>query len=357
MGDSYPVIRLAAIQAASVFLDRQASVARAAELIREAGKAGAEFIVFPEGFIPAHPIWYQYHPAMSPEATGLSVELFANAVEVPGPHLAAIAEAARAAGAFVVVGVCERTPGRTGTLYNTQVYFGPDGEYLGKHQKLVPTVTERLVHGPGSAATFGARPSRYGQVSSLICGENSNPLAVFALIAEGTQVHGMSWPPTFGPTGQPIRARVQNAAIAFAQMAKTFVVAACGVVDEATISALDITDEHAAFLRSPNATGGSVIVSPTAEVMAQASDDGGEQIVLAEADLKTAVRAKFVADVAGHYNRPDVFSLRVDRTDRKLYDVIGDIEHRVHSPERIGDEQEGLDEAGIGISAPPLRGT
>ncbi|WP_396657659.1 carbon-nitrogen hydrolase family protein [Microbacterium sp.] len=325
MGDRNPVVRLAAVQAASVFLDREASVQRAAELVREAGRQGAEIIVFPEGFVPAHPIWYQYHPAMGPLATGLSAELFRNAVEVPGPHLDPVGAAAKDAGAYVVLGVCERAAGTHGTLYNTQVYFGPDGDYLGKHQKLVPTVTERLVHGPGSAATFGARASRFGQISSLICGENSNPLAVFALIAENTRIHTMSWPPTFGPGGQPIRARVENAAIAFAQMAKCFVVAACGVVDEETISALSVTDDQAAFLRSPQATGGSVIVAPTAEVIARATDEDGDQIVVADADLGSAIRAKFVADMAGHYNRPDVFTLRVDRTQRRLYEPVGDI--------------------------------
>jgi aliphatic nitrilase len=251
----------------------------------------------------------------------LAVQLFANAVEVPGPHLAPVRQAARDVGAYVVLGVCERAQGTTGTLYNTQVYIGPDGEYLGKHQKLVPTVTERLVHGPGSGSTFGALPTRFGHVSSLICGENSNPLAVFALIAEGTRIHGMSWPPTFGPAGQSIRPRVENAAVAFAQMAKSFVVAACGVVDEATITRLAVTDEQAAFLRSAQSTGSSVIVAPNAEIIARADDAPGDQVVIADADVLSAVRAKFVADVAGHYNRPDVFSLRVDRTDRRVYEV------------------------------------
>lgn len=332
MGDTYPIVRLAAVQAASVFLDREASVDKAAQLVRDAGRRGAEFIVFPEGFIPAHPIWYQYHPAMSEFSREAGVALFSNAVEVPGPHLAPVARAARDAGAYVILGVCERIAGTMGSLYNTQVYFGPDGEYLGKHQKLVPTVTERLVHGPGSGATFGALPTRFGQVSSLICGENSNPLAVFALIAEGSRIHGMSWPATFGPAGQSIRPRVENAAVAFAQMAKSFVVAACGVVDEATIAALEVTDEQAAFLRSAQATGASVIVGPDADIIARADDEGGDQLVVAEADLLGAVRAKFVADLAGHYNRPDVFSLHVDRSERKLYDVT--------APEPPGEEEE-----------------
>src|SRR5712664_2856792 len=104
MGDKYPIVKVAAVQAASVFLDREGSTEKACRLIREAGRNGARGIAFPEGFIPAHPVWYHHHAATSTIANRLSVELFKNAVEIPGPQVDALAAAAREAGAYVVIG-------------------------------------------------------------------------------------------------------------------------------------------------------------------------------------------------------------------------------------------------------------
>ena len=121
MGDAYQVVKVAAVQAASVFLDREGSTEKACRLIREAGGAGARVIGFPEGFIPAHPIWYHHQPATSAVANRLAVELFKNAVEIPGPEIAALGAAARDARAYVAIGVCEKLPNTIGTLFNTQL--------------------------------------------------------------------------------------------------------------------------------------------------------------------------------------------------------------------------------------------
>jgi aliphatic nitrilase len=208
MGDSYATIRAAAVQATPVFLDRESTIAKACSLIREAGRAGARFIVFPEGFVPSHPIWFNFHVAGGKLATDMNVELFKNAVEVPSQAIDRVCRAAREANAYVVLGVCEKLPNTIGTLFNTQVFIGPSGDYLGKHQKLMPTSTERLVHSNGTAETFGAVQTDFGPVSGLICGENSNPLAIFALAAEGSRVHAMSWPNHLGRSA--MRPRVQN---------------------------------------------------------------------------------------------------------------------------------------------------
>src|SRR3954470_23751230 len=146
MGDRYPAVKVAAVQAASVFLDREGSTAKACALIREAGKNGARVIGFPEGFIPAHPLWYHHHSATGAISNRFATDLFKNAVEIPGPESEALAAAARDAGAYVVVGACEKIPGTIGTMFNTQIYFGPDGTLIGKHQKIMPTLGERLVH-------------------------------------------------------------------------------------------------------------------------------------------------------------------------------------------------------------------
>jgi aliphatic nitrilase len=322
MGDSYPKIKVAAVQAASVFLDREGSVEKACRLIREAGANGARVIGFPEGFIPAHPVWYHHHAASGAIANRLAVELFKNSVEIPGPETDALCEAARSVNAYVVIGVCEKIPQTMGTMFNTQLYIGPDGTLIRKHQKIMPTVGERLVHTGGHGDTFGAFASEFGPMSGLICGENSNPLAVFALIAEGTRVHVMSWPNHFPTSGDPLRNRVAIDSQAFAQMSKAFVISACGTVDERMIEMLQAGPEGEKFLRDPNCCGGSMIVDPLSRIIA--GPMGAEEgILYAECNLDLSIQMKLRHDFAGHYNRPDIFHLHINRAAPQLYSVHG----------------------------------
>ncbi|MFN7085646.1 MAG: carbon-nitrogen hydrolase family protein [Burkholderiales bacterium] len=322
MGDEYPVVKVAAVQAASVFLDREGSTAKACRLIREAGKNGARIIAFPEGFIPTHPVWYHHHPATGAIANRLAVELFKNAVEIPGPQIEALCAAAREARAYVVMGVCEKLPQTLGTMFNTQVWIGPDGGLLGKHQKIMPTVGERLVHTGGFGDTFGAFQTEFGPASGLICGENSNPLAVFALTAEGTRLHVMSWPNHFPVSGDPMRNRVAVDSQAFAQMSKAWVISACGTVDEDMIRQLEVGAEGEKFLRNPDCCGGSVIVAPNSRIVA--GPLGAEEgILYAECNLELGINMKLRHDFAGHYNRPDIFQLHVNRSAPRIYTVYG----------------------------------
>ncbi len=336
MGDKYPVVKVAAVQAASVFLDREGSTEKACRLIREAGSNGARVIGFPEGFIPAHPVWYHHHVATGAIANKLAVELFKNSVEIPGAEIDALCRAARDADAYVVMGVCEKLPRTIGTMFNTQVYIGPDGKLIGKHQKIMPTVGERLVHMGGFGDTFGAFQSEFGPMSGLICGENSNPLAVFALTAEGTRIHVMSWPNHFPTSGDPMRNRVSVDSQAFAQMSKAFVISTCGTVDEGMIRALKAGPEAEKFLRNPDCCGGSVIVAPNSRILA--GPMGAEEgILYAECNLEIGIRMKLRHDFAGHYNRPDIFRLEINRGLPKLYTVHGSNEapalakHEVHA--------------------------
>ncbi len=323
MGDSYPVVKVAAVQAASVFLDREGSTEKACSLIREAGREGAELIAFPEGFIPGHPVWYHHHPATGKVSNRLAVELFKNSVEIPGPQIDALRAAARDAHAYVVMGVCEKLPNTLGTMFNTQLWFGPDGTLIGKHQKITPTVGERLVHTGGFGDTFGAFQTRFGPASGLICGENSNPLAVFGLTAEATRIHVMSWPNHFPTSGDPMRNRVMVDSQAFAQMSKAYIVSACGTVDDDMISKLQVGPEGQEFLRNPDFCGGSVVVAPNSHVIAgpMGSEEG---ILYAECNLEAGIIMKLRHDFAGHYNRPDIFQLNVNRTAPQLYRVYED---------------------------------
>lgn len=312
MGDNYPTIKAAAVQAASVFLDREGSTAKACDLIREAGSGGARLIAFPEGFIPAHPIWFHFHPASGRIATELSVELFKNAVEIPGPEIQQLQRAAAEANAYVVIGVCEKLPNTFGTLYNSQVFIGPGGELLGKHQKLMPTVGERLVHTGGHGDTLSAFQTDFGPASALICGENSNPLAIFALTAQYPLIHVQSWPNHFPTFGDPLRTRVMIDSQAFAQMSKAWVVAACGTVDDQTIDKLELTRDQEDVIRNPDFCGGSVIVNPMSQVVA-GPIGAGEELLYADCDLELGIRMKLRHDFAGHYNRADVFQLQLNR--------------------------------------------
>jgi aliphatic nitrilase len=324
MGDTYGVVKVAAVQAASVFLDREGSTEKACRLIREAGKNGARVIGLPEGFIPAHPVWYHHHAATGAVANRLAVELFKNSVEIPGSETAALCDAARDANAYVVIGVCEKLPDTTGTMFNSQLYIGPDGTLIRKHQKIMPTVGERLVHMGGYGDTFGAFASEFGPMSGLICGENSNPLAVFALIAEGTRIHVMSWPNHFPTSGDPLRNRVAIDSQAFAQMSKAFVISACGTVDDHMIEILQADPVGEEFLRNPDCCGGSLIVDPLSRVIA--GPMGAEEgILYAECDLELSIRTKLRHDFAGHYNRPDIFQLHVNRAAPELYRVHNDL--------------------------------
>jgi aliphatic nitrilase len=246
--------------------------------------------------------------------------LFKNSVEIPGPEIDALCAAAREVNAYVVIGVCEKMPHTMGTMFNSQVYIGPDGSFIRKHQKIMPTVGERLVHSGGHGDTFGAFPSEFGPMSGLICGENSNPLAVFALTAEGTRIHVMSWPNHFPTSGDPMRNRVSVDSQAFAQMSKAFVISACGTIDDRMIEMLEAGPAAEKILRSADCCGGSVIVGPNSRILAgpMGIEEG---ILYAECNLDLAIQMKLRHDFAGHYNRPDIFQLHINRGTPNIYKV------------------------------------
>ena len=313
MSDSYPKLKVAAIQAASVFLNREATVDKACRLIKEAGTQGADVAAFPESFIPGHPLWYHFHPATSPLSIKLATELFKNSVEIPSPATDALCDAAKQAGCYVVMGICERRPGTFGTMYNSQIFIDRNGEILGKHQKITPTVGERLVHTGGYGDTLHAYPTDFGKLSGLICGENSNPLAMFTLIAEGTILHVASWP-NHGAASHLSRAdRATSSGRAFAMMSKAYVINVGCPVTEEMADMYAANDDDRAFLLNPKLSGGSSIIDPRSVVIA--GPMGNEEgILYADIDLENCVREKITHDLAGHYNRADIFNLHINRT-------------------------------------------
>ena len=310
MGDALKKVRLAAVQAAPVILDREATVEKTCGMIREAGANGAALIGFPEGFIPAHPSWYTVRPATGKTSLGLAKRLFQNAVVIPSDATERLGAACREAGITAVIGVCEKRPGTTGTMFNTQLYIGPDGRILGKHQKLVATVGERLVHTGGWGDTLKAYPAPFGAVSGLICGENSNPLAAYVMMSMHPVVHVAAWPAFFSPA-QVMADSIMAVTRGLAYSMGCFVVNATGVVDDATIEAYEPAPEERAFLEKVKGRGHASVIAPSGQVVAGPLD-GGEGILYADVDLNDVLIPKLMHDFTGHYNRFDIFSLQVN---------------------------------------------
>jgi predicted amidohydrolase len=189
MSDTLPVFKAAAVQASPIFLNREASVDKACALIAEAAKNDAQLIVLPETFIPGGPYWAWHLPMR--ECGKFSAELFQNAVDIPSDTTVRLGEAARKANAYVVIGVNERD-GKS--LYNTLLYFGPDGRIIGKHRKFKPTGPEKLVWGDGDGSTHKVYDTAVGKLGGLICGEHTMALPGYTLAAMGEQVHVSRWP-------------------------------------------------------------------------------------------------------------------------------------------------------------------
>src|SRR5829696_1198521 len=175
---SQPKVKVAAVQAAPVFLDLEASLQKALTLIEKAAAEGAGLVVFPEAFLPAWPAWVD--EVLPGEDAAFHLRLLEQSVVVPGPVTERLGAAAQAAGVHLVMGVNEREA-NGGTVYNTILYLGADGRLLGRHRKLVPTHAERLVWGMGDGSDLDVHQTTVGRVGGLICWENYMPLARFTL--------------------------------------------------------------------------------------------------------------------------------------------------------------------------------
>ncbi|MBV9893654.1 MAG: carbon-nitrogen hydrolase family protein [Chloroflexi bacterium] len=294
-------LRVAAVQAESVFLDREATVNKALQLIEAAAASGAELVVFPEAFVPGYPVWLWGERAdVEPDAY---VRLYANAVQVPDATTACLAEAATRAGVGIAIGITERDAAYSrATLYNTLLLFGPDGRLILHRRKLMPTYKERTVWGQGDASSLVTADVHGVRVGGLICWENLMPLARQAMYAQGEQLH---LAPT-ADTGKAWQATVRH----IAYEGRIFVVSCCQVLRRTDDPALSGFPADAEWLMR----GGTAIVSPTGDCDYLAGPVyEQESILYADLDLTDVIRAKRSFDVAGHYARADVLQLHVDR--------------------------------------------
>jgi nitrilase len=295
-------VRVAVVQAGAVPFDTAACVEKAVKLTAQAAAKGAQVIVFPEAFIPGYPKGLSYglvvgaRDPVGREEFRLYLDA---AIEVPGPHTERLGEAAAAAGAYLVMGVIERS---LGTCYCTVLFFGPDGRLLGKHRKLMPTALERMIWGFGDGSTLTVVDSPFGRIGSVICWENYMPMLRMAMYAKNVALYCAptaddrdTWIPT-----------MQHVALE----GRCFVLTACQFLrrkDFPDTVRMSLGDGPEAVIMR----GGSAIVSPLGKVLA-GPDYSGETILTAEIDLGDIGRGKFDFDVAGHYSRPDVFSLTVN---------------------------------------------
>jgi nitrilase len=320
MGDRLPVVRAAVVQAAPVFLDREATVEKACDLIAQAGEKGAQVIAFPEGFIPTHPVWYHFHAGTSQAAIDMAAELFRNSVVVGSPATDRLCDAARAAGAWVVMGICEKEAGTTGTMWNSTLYISPEGKIEHCRRKLTPTVGERFVHTGGYGDGLRLVDTEFGPVSSLLCAENSNPLALFSVAAQSSVLHVAQWPNHFSPT-QPLMPQViQTASRALAYRCGCFVLNAASTLGDDERQRIAKTDEDLAWISDPASLGGSCIISASGQIVAGPLGDE-EDILVADLDLDEIIAKKTIHDYAGHYNRADVFTLSVAEPPPAIFDA------------------------------------
>lgn len=304
--------KVAVVQATPVFLDCTATIEKACELIACAGQAGARLIVFPEAFIPAYPIWVWTIPAgQMPLLSELYAELLANAVTIPSAATDRLCQAAKRAGAYVVIGMNERNSEASGgSLYNTLLYIDAQGQIMGKHRKLIPTAGERLVWAQGDGSTLQVYDTPFGKLGGLICWENYMPLARYTMYAWGTQIY-------VAPTWD--RGSLWLSTLRHIAKEGGVYVLGCSIVMQKN----DIP-ERFSFKEQFYATedewinvGDSAIVHPRGSFLA-GPVRYKEEILYAELDPHSAGGPKWMLDVAGHYARPDVFTLTVHTDARHM---------------------------------------
>jgi nitrilase len=303
---------VAVVQAAPVFMDRDATIDKACELILEAGRQGARLVAFPESFVPGYPEWVWAVAAGEERILNeLYAEFLANAVTIPSDPLDKLCRIARRAKTYVVLGVTERNVEASGTsLYNTLVYIDAQGQILGKHRKLVPTGGERLVWTQGDGSTLDVYNTSFGKIGGLICWENYMPLARYALYAWGVQIYiAATW-----DRGEPWLSTLRH----IAKEGRMFVLSPC-----IALRREDIPDRYSFKHKVYNTVDGwinvgeSAIVNPDGEFIA-GPVRMKEEILYAEIDPQQLRGPKWMLDVAGQYARPDVFQLSVNRQPHQI---------------------------------------
>ena len=306
---------VAAAQVSPVFLNRSATVDKACRLISEAGATGARLILFPECFIPAYPLWIWFIPAGRTFALReLYSRLLDNSIRVPDDSTARLCAAAKESGIAVAIGINEvNAEASGGTLYNSLLLIGSDGEIVGTHRKLVPTAGERLVHGQGDGSSVQVHEIDRTRVGSLICWENYMPLARYALYADGVEI-------LLAPTwdrGEPWLSTLRH----IGKEGRVYVIGCCGAVRRDEIpDDLEFKNEYLPNSLDWVNPGGSAVADPDGKWVVEPVFER-QEILYAQIDPQAIQGSRFQLDVAGHYGRSDVFQLLVRRQGRPIVRV------------------------------------
>ncbi|KAL4983203.1 carbon-nitrogen hydrolase [Aspergillus falconensis] len=327
-------VRIAACHVSPVFLSAAETTSKVVSLIREAARNNAQIVVFPETFIPAFPAWSALRPPT--ENHDLFQRMVAESIYADGGEMAAIRATAMGTDTIVSIGISEKSRFSTATLYNSNLLIGNNGNILNHHRKLMPTFFEKLIWAPGDGHGLRVSKTPHGNIGNLICGENTNPLARYTLMAQAEQIHISTWPAIW-PTRVPSDsggvnydnvAANRTRAAAHCFEAKCFGVLCAGYL---ATDAIDImtagasAPETVSTALQSSSRGASMFLDPTgAAHPAFIVDENGnkeereflqneEGILYADLDLERCVEGKQYHDVAGGYQRLDVFELKVNR--------------------------------------------
>jgi nitrilase len=294
--------RVAVVQASPVVFDRERTIEKLAALTNQAAKQGAQLVLFPEAFVSAYPRGLDFGAVVgsrTDEGREDFRRYWESSVDVPGPAFEQLSRAARANKVYLVVGVMERD---AGTLYCTVLFFAPDGVFLGKHRKLMPTAAERLVWGYGDGSTLPVFDTPLGKLGAVICWENYMPLLRTTMYSKGIQLYCA---PTADSRDSWL-ATVRHIAVE----GRCFVLS-CNQFQRRSDFPSDYRSNLGDDAEAVICRGGSCVVDPFGKFLAGPNTEG-EAILMAEIDLGQIIRGKYDLDVVGHYSRPDIFQLHVD---------------------------------------------